>query len=1275
MPAVALTDHGVMYGAIEFYLAAQKAGIKPLIGCEVYVAPRTRFDRDPRLDSEQYHLVLLVQNAQGYRNLCRLVSTAYLEGFYYKPRIDHDLLAQHSEGLIALSACLGAEVPQYLMNGDTDRAAETVRWYQKLFGPDRYYLEVQDHGIPEQQQVNVALANFAEDMGIPLVATNDFHYIRGEDHEMHDVLLCIQTNALKDDPKRMRFFAPEFYFKTPEEMRAQLGSFPRALENTLKIADLCHFEMDLNTTHLPHYECPPEFKKPGVVTPHPLPGSLVNASALTLPLPQGKKGPKPTILSTDPSPSPLGEGVGGEGQSKIQNPKSKIDLTNEENLEDDYDAYLRWKCEQALPRLYPDPTPDLFDRLNYELKVISDKGFSAYMLIVEDFIRFARSKGILAGARGSAAGSLVSYLLGFTFIDPLKWGLLFERFLVQERISPPDIDVDFQDNRRDEIIQYVRDKYGEDKVAQIITFGTMASRAAVRDSARVLGLPPFKSDQIAKLIPFGQSIDEALGSVSELQELVKAEPDVKALLQTAKELVGVPRHASVHAAGVVIGKEPLADLLPLQRMNDGTTVVQFDMRNVEKAGFLKMDFLGLIYLSVLDSTLKLIEQTTGERLDLDHLPLERVKVGEKEPVGFPNYNETYDKTYAMLQRGESAAVFQLESEGMRRLLVDLKPTEFEDLIAVAALYRPGPLTNGDTQEYVRRKHGLNKVSYFHRSVAKILEPILKRTYGLLVYQEQVMRIAGDLAGFSPAKADDLRKAMSKKNAEKMAELRPVFIQGAGERGVTTDVANLIFDTMVTFSAYAFGLNHSAAYAVLAYQTAWLKANYPAQYMAARMTSEMENREKVALYIEESKRCGVEILPPCINRSIVDFSVEGEAIRFGLAAIKGVGRSAIEHILEARAQEGPFTSLADFVSRIEPSMVNKGCLESLIKCGAFDALHPNRHSLLEVMEEAIRLSQTLARERASQQISLLGLEPESVGAKPTLHLPDVPEFEQSKKLALEKELLGLYLSDHPLRQAQYALKKYKPTPIARLSELADRQDVTLGGIVSHVKRSISKSSGKEWMLVTLEDLSGSITVSMFPKTFEQYGRLVEKERILVIKGKTSHRERVRSDEEEGNITVEVSADEVIEISEKALAASAARSSDEEARAPSTPEPSASAVSPSPVGREDDMEEMGLASEPLGEEEREKREDSTQSIAIHVRLPDPLPRGVAEKLQQTLRQYPGSSPVILHKNGSVWKADLRVGYNSHLQQALIFTLGSEQAIWMETNREGFNDHANS
>jgi DNA polymerase-3 subunit alpha len=1184
MPAVALTDHGVMYGAIEFHLAAKKAGIKPLIGCEVYVAPRTRFDRDPRLDNEQYHLVLLVQNAQGYRNLCRLVSTGFLEGFYYKPRIDHDLLAKHSEGLIALSACLGAEVPQYLMKNDVDRAAETVRWYREVFGPDRYYLEVQDHGIPEQARVNEHIGNFGADMGIPIVATNDFHYIRGEDHEMHDVLLCIQTNSLKDDPKRMRFFAPEFYFKTEEEMEAKLGQFPGALENTLKVADLCRFEMDLGSTHLPHYSCPHRFQKRIVV---PRPEETVKT---------GKKAHPP-----------------------------------EEIVEDDYKGYLRWKCEQAIPQLYPNPTPELFDRLNYELKVIDDKGFSAYMLIVEDFIRFARSKGILAGARGSAAGSLVSYLLGFTFIDPLQWGLLFERFLVPERISPPDIDVDFQDNRRDEIIQYVKDKYGEEKVAQIITFGTMAARAAVRDSARVLGLPPFKSDQIAKLIPFGQSIDEALESVTELKEMAQSDPEIGKLLATAKDLVGMPRHASVHAAGVVIAKEPLADLLPLQRMNDGSIVVQFDMRNVEKAGFLKMDFLGLTYLSVIDTALKLIEQTTGKRLDLNHLPLERLPEGAPDPPDFPNYNETFDKAYALLQRGDSAAVFQLESEGMRRLLVDLKPTEFEDLIAVAALYRPGPLTNGDTQEYVRRKHGLSKVTYFHKSVEKILEPILKRTYGLLVYQEQVMRIAGDLAGFSPAKADDLRKAMSKKIAEKMAELRPVFVQGAGERGVSEDVANHIFDTMVTFSAYAFGLNHSAAYAVIAYQTAWLKANYPAQYMAAKMTAEMENRDKVALYVEECKRYGIETLPPCVNESLVDFTVQNGSIRFGLAAIKGVGRGAIENILEAR-KDGPFKDLSDFISRIEPSMVNKGCLDALISCGALDALHPNRHALLEVLEDAVMLAQSLARQRTSQQISF-GFGEEDPAIRPTLNPPSVPEMEQSRKLALEKELLGLYLSDHPLRHAQPALKKYKPLPISQLGELGDRQEVTLAGIVSHTKRSISKSSGKEWMLMTLEDLSGSVTVSLFPKAFEQFGRLAQKERILVVKGKTSHRERVRSDDEEGAVTVEVSADEVIEVSEEALAVAAARIAEEDERAQAA-----------------EVRESVATGE-------------TAKEVLHLRLPDPLPRDVARQIRAVLTDSPGPVPIVLHKNGSVWKAGFSAGYTPNLKRTLERVLGSEKAVWMD------------
>jgi DNA polymerase-3 subunit alpha len=1108
MPAVALTDHGVMYGVVQFFTACKQAEIKPILGCEVYTTydKRSRFDRDPKRDAEQHHLVLLAENRTGYRNLVQLVSSAFLDGFYYKPRVDRELLGRHHEGLICLSACLSGEVPYWLIRGDPDRAREAAIFYRDTFGAGNFYLELQDHGMPEQAVVNPKLLELAHDLHIPIVCSNDCHYLTRADAETHDVMLCIQTNTTVDAPNRMRYPGNEFYFKSGDEMRERFAAWPEAIANTLEIAERCNVELDLGKTYLPHFDVP-------------------------------------------------------EGHT--------------------VDSYLRQKCEEALPRLYPNAGTEVRQRLDYELKVISDKGFSAYFLIVQDFANFAKSRGILARARGSAAGSLVSYLLGLTCIDPIKHGLMFERFLVPERITPPDIDMDFEDVRRDEVLQYVRDKYGEDRVAQIITFGTMAARAAVRDAGRALAVPLAKVDQVAKLIPFGSDIDAALESVAELRELNDNDPEVANLLKTAKGLVGMPRHASTHAAGVVIAAKPLTEYVPLQRMGENGVVTQFEFHDVCSIGLLKMDFLGLSYLSVVSRALKLIEETTGNRIELGTIPPDD------------------EATFRLLQRGDTAGVFQLESSGMRRLLQDLKPTEFEDIVAVAALYRPGPLNNGDTQEYVKRKHGLSKVSYFDESVRHILEPILKRTYGLLVYQEQAMRIASEMAGFKAIQADDLRTALSKKKVKEIEKLRAAFLDGAAERGVDREVAGKIFDAIESFGAYAFNLSHSAAYAVLAYETAYLKANFRAQYMAAKMTAEMDNKDKLALYVEENRQADIETLPPDINRSGTDFTVEDGKIRFGLAAIKGVGRGAVDAILQAR-QDGPFTSIFDFCRRVDPSVANRACLEALVQAGAFDSLCENRARTLAGLEQALAISQNAARRRATGQISLFAmagaeeLEPE---------LPDVPEIDRKKKLALEKELLGLYLSDHPLRHVQDRLASYNPTPIAELSELPDRQDVTIAGIVAGTKRVVSKSSGKEWMQITLEDLTGSVAVNLFPRVFEEYGRSVAKEQITVIRGRTSHRARVRSDEEESYI-VEVAAERVIPI--------------------------------------------------------EDGDGGKADGYLHIRLPV---RGMAaaEEVHRLLQQHPGPLPLRVHRNGATIVSRMRVAFSPELREQLEELLGPG-SVWV-------------
>ncbi|MGQ9525577.1 MAG: DNA polymerase III subunit alpha [Armatimonadota bacterium] len=1112
MPAVAITDHGVMYGVVQFYKACKDAGIKPIIGCEVYVTVdgRSRFDRDPQRDAEQHHLVLLAENAQGYKNLIKLVSAAFLEGFYYKPRVDRELLARYHEGLIALSACLGGEVPYWVLRDDSlRRAREAAAFYRDTFGPANFYIELQDHGIEDQARANPLLVKLAKDLGIPLVCSNDSHYLTRDDAETHDVMLCIQTNSSIDDPNRMRYHGSEFYLKSGDEMWERFGHVPDALHNTLEIAERCNLELELGRTYLPHFDVP-------------------------------------------------------EGYT--------------------VDSYLRHQCEQAIPRLYPNAGPEVYQRLDYELKVISEKGFSAYFLIVQDFANFAKSRGILAGARGSAAGSLVSYLLGLTRIDPIKHGLMFERFLVPERITPPDIDMDFEDTRRDEVLEYVRQKYGEDRVAQIITFGTMAARAAVRDAGRALGVPLNKVDHVAKLIPFGSDIDSAIESISELRELNERDPQVAKLLQTAKGIVGMPRHSSTHAAGVVIAAEPLTEHVPLQRMGENGVVTQFDFHDVSAIGLLKMDFLGLSYLSVVSRALKLIEQTTGQKIDLDSIP----------------YDD--EKTYRLLQKGDTAGVFQLESSGMRALLRDLKPSEFEDVIAVAALYRPGPLQNGDTQEYVRRKHGLSPVTYFDDSVKHILEPILKRTYGLLVYQEQAMKIAQEMAGFRAVQADDLRTAISKKKVKEIERLRVDFINGAVERGVKKEVASAVFDAIESFGSYAFNLSHSAAYAVLAYQTAYLKANYRAPYMAAKMTAEMDNKDKLALYVEENRQEGIQTLPPDINRSEADFTVDGNNIRFGLAAIKGVGRGAIEAILEAR-KDGEFTSLFDFCRRVDITTVNRASVEALIQAGAFDSLCPNRASVLAALDTAIAIAQRAARERSSGQTSLFALDgADHLDQDP--ELPNVPEMDLRKKLALEKDLLGLYLSDHPLRHVQDRLAPYEPTPIAELSEVADRQDVTIAGIVTSVRRAVSKSSGREWMQIVLEDLTGSVNVSLFPKVFEEYGKVVEREKIMVVYGKASHRARVLSDEEE-SYTVEVAADRLVPLDE-------------------------------------------------GESVPSDRK-------LHIRLPA-RSISAAEAVKQVLEQHPGALPLVVHWNNALIISKMRVAYAPGLAERIESIIGPGN-VWVD------------
>jgi DNA polymerase III subunit alpha len=1058
MPAVALTDHGVMYNAIEFYQRAKDAGVKPILGCEVYVAPGSRTERQVRRENQYYHMVLLARDMTGYKNLVKLVSKGFLEGFYYKPRVDKELLAAHAEGLIATSACLGGEIPEQIMAREMKKAEYLAGQFREIFGAGNFYLELQNHGIEEQKAVNEGLVTISQHLDLPLVCTNDVHYLRKEDAKPHEVLLCIQTGTTMNSPKRLRYGSDEFYLASPEVMRQRFSQWPSAAENTLAIAERCNVEFDFSKFHLPHYEVPPGYT---------------------------------------------------------------------------YESYMEHLCREALEQRYGKITPEIEARLQYELEVIQGKGYAAYFLIVWDFVRYARSVGIMSQARGSAAGSLVSYLLGLTVIDPIRYGLLFERFLTRERKSMPDIDLDFADDRREEVIQYCRDKYGEDKVAQIITFGTMAAKAAVRDAGRALDIPIPEVDRVAKLIPTtpGMTLETALQQSPELARMAQENPIAQQLITTAKSVEGLYRHASTHAAAVVITREPVVEYAPVQRIGESGVTIQFSKDHCEKIGLLKMDFLGLRNLTVVDKCLKLIERTRGVKIDLETLPLDDAP------------------TYRLLQAGESVAVFQLESSGMQKLLRDLKPDKLEDIIALVALYRPGPLGSGMTEEYCRRKHGLSPARYPHPS----LEPILKDTYGIILYQEQVMKISMVLAGFSAGQAEDLMKAMSKKKVDAMEKLKPAFLAGAKEHGVDATTAQEIYDVMFSFASYGFGLNHSAAYAVLTYQTAYLKANYPAEFMATNCSSIMDNKERLALYIDDIRRMGLAILPPAINESEADFTVERrgqgsgarnegpvdltpalqvpDAVRFGMAAIKNVSRNAIDAIVRARVEGGAFRSLTDFARRVygeaDAGVLTKTALECLIKAGAFDSLEPRRAALLAAVEPALGLAATLRRNRSMGQESLFG---EGQAAEDEeeeeVALPVVREFGRDEALRLEKDLLGVYVSDHPLTAVAAQFRRQGVLSSEELKEQGDRVDVTVGGIIAGLVPRTTKK-GQPMASVTLEDLTGTMPVTVFPKAFEEYARVLEKDRIVLIKGKTSIRERVGAvEEDEATGIVEVHADEII-----------------------------------------------------------------------------------------------------------------------------------------------------
>ncbi|NLW62784.1 MAG: DNA polymerase III subunit alpha [Syntrophomonadaceae bacterium] len=1006
MPALAITDHGVLYAAVDFYKEAKKCDLKPIIGFEAYVARRSRLDRVPKLDDSQYHLVLLARDEEGYRNLLQLCSRASLEGFYYKPRIDRELLEKYRSGLIALSGCVSGEIPELILSGRITEAEATAAYYRELMGADNFYLEMQDHGMPEQQVINRELVRIARKMNLPLVATNDIHYLEKSDAFYQDVLLCIQTGKTINDENRMRFSSAEYYFKSAREMEELFREVPEAITNTLKIAERCNLEFSFNEFYLPSFEIP-------------------------------------------------------SGETP--------------------ESCLKRLVYQRLPQKYPDYDHRVTERLDYELEVINRMGFAGYFLIVQDLVNWARGRGIAVGpGRGSAAGSLVSYLLSITTIDPLRYGLLFERFLNPERVSMPDIDIDFCFERRDEVIEYIVRRYGHDRVAQIITFGTMAARAAIRDVGRALDYPYAEVDRVARMIPneLGVTLARSLEISPELIDAYQNDYQVRRLVDTARALEGMPRHASVHAAGVVIGSEELMNLLPLQRTADGHVVTQFAKETVEEIGLLKMDILGLRTLTVIQRTLNILEKTRGIKLNLDELPLDDAEV------------------YRLLSRGETLGVFQLESDGLRRLLIEMQPNRFEDLIAVIALYRPGPLGSGMVEDFINRKHGRQELSY----VDPLLEPVLEETYGVILYQEQVMQVASELAAFTMGEADGLRRAMGKKKPQEIMSQRDKFVSGAIKRGLSREKASYIFDLMEHFAGYGFNKSHSAAYAMISYQTAYLKAHYPAEYMTAFLSSVIDNQDRVVFYIKECRRMGIEILPPDINESLENFTITEGRIRFGLGAIKNVGEAAYHSIIEVR-KERPFTDLFDFCRRVDLRQVNKRVLENLICAGCFDSLGLTRREALSVLDETLEVAAGLKAAEESSQMTLFSSEEQ---------MPEIPqpkrrgEWPVAERLAREKEVLGFYVSGNPLDEYREIIPFYATHSVDDLPRLEDGTAVRLAGMINSINRRLSRK-GETWASFFLEDFTGKVEVLVFASAYRQCAAGMKAETAACVTGKLINRE--------------------------------------------------------------------------------------------------------------------------------------------------------------------------
>ncbi len=1007
-PAVALTDHGVMYGAIEFYRACQAAGVKPIVGIEAYIAPRRMTDRDPKLDRKSHHLVLLAQNNTGYQNLLHIATASQLEGFYYKPRVDKAFLADHAEGLICLSSCGSGEIPRLLMNGEKHRARQAAGWYRDVFCPDRFYLEVQRHeGLPELEKANAGMVELGRELGIPLVATNDVHYVLCEHAHAQALLLAIQSNTTILDPKRMQMGDESFYLKSSDEMATLFADLPAAIENTLRIAETCQLDLDAKGYHLPEFQVP----------------------------------------------------AGHDAQS-----------------------YLRHLCQEGLQRRYPTLTPPVRERLEYELRIIHDMGFDTYFLINWDLIRYAQERGIWWNVRGSGAASIVAYTLGLTRLDPLRYDLIFERFLNPSRVTMPDVDLDFPDDQREEMIEYTVQKYGQDKVAQIITFGTMGARAAIRDVGRALDLPLGEVDRVAKLIPFGPKIKirDGLDNVPELRQMYEETDYIRQLIDDARSLEGIARHASTHAAGVIIADKLLVEYAPLHRptKGEGGVVAQFDMEILESIGLLKVDFLGLSTLTIMRIACQLIAQRHGVRLDQDNIPVDAPAI------------------YELLSGGQVMGVFQVESSGMRNVLTSMKPTRFEDVIAAIALYRPGPMQFID--EYIACMHGERQPQFAHPS----LEPILGPTYGICVYQEQIIQILTNVAGYSAGEADLVRRAVGKKKQKELVKHRSTFIKGAMEHsGLDRGAAESIFDAIEYFANYGFNKAHSADYAVITCQTAYLKAHYPVEYMTALLTVEQHNTEKVGLLVAECRRMNIPVLPPDVNTSCQNFTIEdtdeGLTIRFGLGAVKNVGSGPVEAIIEAREDGGPFHSLDDFCQRVDLRRVNRRALECLIKVGCLDSFG-GRAALLAGMDQMLAISQTTHRARDVGQMSLFDVMADSPIMHVAIRLPAIPDPPRRDVLTWEKELMGLYLSEHPLQRILNTLQD-SVTFSGQIDEAMNGQRVALAGVVAWARQIVTKK-GDPMAFVGLEDLQGTVELVVFPRIYAQSRELLQEEKLIFVQGR-------------------------------------------------------------------------------------------------------------------------------------------------------------------------------